>query len=311
MPLSRVLATVAAVGSGAILASVALASHQAVHAASATTVHTCAAADGELRVTEANVPCAPEERRVRLRLPAPADPECTADNSRLEKLSRRVRDLESQDRRGTLRGRRVVAPFTVIQKSGQRLVRIEEQNVTFYNRDEKPVAWIVADNSGGLLQVQTAAGDREASIGVQGRLARVLLEENDKARIDVGRRANGRYGLQVFSQDKLVAYVGQSEAGSGLVHINDVSGATKAAMFVSSPSGVGVVDVRNASGTSVGLVSGSERAGLLQLSDGTGTVMVEAGVNPNGAGVVRTGPNMRGAGVGLVGLVPSFILGKP
>jgi hypothetical protein len=39
--------------------------------------------------------------------------------------------------------------------------------------------------------------------------------------------------------------------------------------------------------------------------------MVEAGVNPNGAGVVRAGPNMRDFGVGLIGLVPSMILGKP
>jgi hypothetical protein len=52
-------------------------------------------------------------------------------------------------------------------------------------------------------------------------------------------------------------------------------------------------------------------AGLMELNDGTGTAIVEAGVNPDGAGVVRTGPNMRGFGVGLVGLVPSMILGKP
>lgn len=71
-------------------------------------------------------------------------------------------------------------------------------------------------------------------------------------------------------------------------------------------------EVRNGPGTIVGMMSASQQAGLLQLTDGGGRLMVEAGVDAkDGAGIVRTGPDMRHSGVGIVGLTPSSIRGKP
>ena len=173
-------------------------------------------------------------------------------------------------------------------------------------------AWIVADNSGGMLLTQTVAGDRQAMISSQGKRAHVLIKENDQDRIDLGRQNNGRYSLLVSgAQNKVVAGIGQSKAGSGLVLVADAAGAERAKMWVDSPAGGGRVDVANSSSAIVGVISAGAQAGHLQLTDSGGKPMVEAGVIDSGAGVVRAGPLMRDSGVGLVGLVPSYILGKP
>jgi hypothetical protein len=311
----KLAAGLSAFGCGAVVAFVVLVSLEDLQAArKIILIHTCAGADGTLKVTGPAMPCAPEEPRVRLQL-IREEEECKKEDDRVERLERRLRDLEARDRRGTLRGRRVVAPFEVVMKKGDghsRLLRIEEQNVTFYNRDQKPVAWIVADNSGGMLQTQSVAGDREARIAAQNKRAHVLIKENDQDRTDLGRQNTGRYSLLVSgAQNKVVAGIGQSLAGSGVMQVADAAGVTKASLFVDSNTGSGRLEVRNGPGTVVGLTSASSQAGQLQLTDGGGRPMVEAGVIDGGAGVVRTGPNMRNSGVGLVGLVPSYILGKP
>jgi hypothetical protein len=84
-------------------------------------------------------------------------------------------------------------------------------------------------------------------------------------------------------------------------------------MYIQSPSGAGRLQVANPKGTMVGVMqaAGSEGVSPFQLSDAAGTAMVEAGLTANGAGVVRAGPEFRNFGVGLVGLVPSMIIGKP
>jgi hypothetical protein len=315
MPGSVFLARCSAFGCGAVVALVLIAARQPVNAASAArTIHTCAAADGSLRLSDPATPCQPDERRVRVQIPGQDDQECKSDDARLEKLKQHLNDLETRDRKGTLRGRRVKAPFQVVTRKGLRVLRIEEHNVTFYNLAGKPVVWIVADNSGGMLQTQSINGDREATISAQGNLARILIKEHDKDRIDLGRRKNGRYGLQVFgASDKMVSYLGQSEVGSGLLVISDANGVEKAAMYVRKQDGAGRVHVMNPAGAVVGVMqaSGSEGESPFQLSNASGAAMVEAGLIATGAGVVRAGPEFRNFGVGMLGLVPSMVMGKP
>jgi hypothetical protein len=305
--------TVAAFPCGAVLAFVAIASMPGVRAAGAKTIHTCAAADGMLRVTDSAVPCGPEERRVRLTLPAATERDCKAEDGRMERAARRLRDLEARARRGTLGGRRMVAPFEVITTNKKRLLKIEEQHVTLYNRDLKPVVWIVSEPSGGLLQVQTVDGERSLTVSALDRRAHLLIQEEEgRDRIHVGRRANGRYGLLVSEKGgQVVARLGQSENGSGLAEVAGTGGIPAATLRVDVNKGL--LTVSNAKGANVASLSasGTGGAGHLVLHDAAGTTMVESGVTPDGAGVVRTGPGMRHSGVGIVGLVPSFILGKP
>ena len=68
MLIANRFAGISAFACGAVIAMVVLAARQDLTAAPAIYVHTCAAADGSLRYTEATVACAPEERRIRIRL---------------------------------------------------------------------------------------------------------------------------------------------------------------------------------------------------------------------------------------------------
>ena len=311
----KLFARLSVFGCGAVVAFVVMVSREDVQAAKVVIVHTCADADNTLRVTAPNMPCAPEQRRVRLQLIREEDEECKEDDGRVERLERRLKDLEARDRRGTMRGRRVHAPFEVVMNKGEKhskLLRIEQQNVIFYNGDQKPVAWIRADINGGLLVTESVGGNRTALIEAHNNRAHVLIKENNKDRVDLGRREIGRYNLQVFgAQNKLVAGIGQSKPGPGLLVVADAAGTEKAWMFLDESRNSGRLEVSNSSGAVVGEMAARPEAGYLQLKDGGGTAMVHAGINGNGAGVVNTGPNMRGFGVGLVGLVPSMILGKP
>jgi hypothetical protein len=297
---------------GAVIAIVVLASRQDLNAAPAIFVHTCAAADGTLRYTEATVPCAPDERRIRITVPGKKDPECNDDEQRVAKLENRLKDLEYRDRMGTLRGRRVKAPFEVATKDGGRLLRIEEQNVTFYNRDRKPVVWILADASGGMLQAQTVDGAREVTIAAQDNRSHLAVKEKGIVRVDVGRRTNGRYSAQFFgANEKQVAGLGQSEAGSGILLIGDGAGTTKVSMHINKLTNGGTrVEVANAPGDVVGWMSAAAGGGQLRILNSDGVVKAEAGLTVDDVGVVRTFPGNCHSGVGIVGVIPDCIVGR-
>lgn len=308
---SRISGALSAFACGAVVALVAMVSREDVIAAKSATVHTCAGADGTLHMTNAAVPCAPGERRVRIKVRIPEEKDCEEDSARLQKLESRLKDLEYRDRMGTLRAKRVHAPFEVVTKRDGRLMRIEEQNVTFYNQDAKPVVWIEADASGGLLQTQTASGDREAVIAAQGGRSHLLIKEKEEDRVDLGRRANGFYSMQVYGPaNKLVAGIGQSLAGSGILLIGDAAGNTKAKMSFDARLGT-VMSVSNRGGTEVGTISALAGGGVLQLTDAAGRSMVEAGLTEANVGVVRTLPGTCHFGMGILGLVPNCVVGRP
>jgi hypothetical protein len=312
MSRTRLVARLSAFACGAVVALVVVASRQSLSAANAVTIHTCAAADGTLRLTGEAVPCGPEERRVRIKVRAPEDPECKEDNERLQKMERRLKDLEYRDRMGTLRGRRVRAPFEVVTKKGGRLLRIEEESVTFYNASEKPVVWIKTDYSGGVLHAHSATSPREVMIGARGSRSHLVIKEKGHDRIDLGRRANGRYSLQVYGpQNKQVAGFGQSEAGSGIMMIGDVTGTPKVSMFINKLTDGGTrLEVANSAGAIVGSMSAAGGGGQLQLTDAAGNSMVEAGLTEANVGVVRTLPGTCHFGIGILGVAPNCIVGK-
>jgi hypothetical protein len=278
------------------------------------TIYLCFGAEGtEVRVVEPKVPCKPSERRVQVKQPDPKPKEEAERNSRLEALRQRVNDLEERERLGRLVPTRVVAPFEVVDSKKRRILRIDEQSVTAYNQAGKILAWIVADRAGGQLQLESPDGKKAATLSARDNRAHLLLEEGTKPRIDLGRRIDGRYGLQVFSKSgPVVAYMGQSDMGNGLVFVSGKNGNRGAEAFADDSTNTGFVAVKNTNGIAVGsLYSDSDGAGRLRLTDATGEIHVNAGVTPDGRGVVQTGPQMRHSGVGLVGLVPSFIMGNP
>ena len=308
----RMFARLSAFACGAVVAIAWLMSHQDLSAAPGVTVHTCAAADGTLRYSQPDVPCGAGERRVRLRVPPTKDPECKEDNSRVQKLENRLKDLEYRDRMGTLRGRRVKAPFEVVTRNQGRLLRIEQEDVTFYNRAGKPVVWVRADASGGMLQAQSVDGVREVRLAAQDRRSHLAVREADSNRVDVGRRTDGLYSAQVYGANgKQVAALGQSEVGSGVLLIGDAAGTTKTAISINKLTEGGTrVDVRNRAGEVVGWMSAASGGGQLRILDSGGVAKAEAGLTVDDVGVVRTFPGNCHSGVGLVGVVPDCIVGK-
>lgn len=309
---TKMICRLSAFASGAIVALVVVMTRQDVSAEPFVAVHTCVAADGTMRLMDPLVPCAPEERRVRIRVPGAKDPECKDDSERLQKLQSRLKDLEYRERMGGLSRRRVRAPFEVIAENKQPLLRIESQSATFYNHDKKPVVWIVADTSGGMLQAQTAPDLRAVRIAAQGNRAHLVVSESDKPRIDMGRRAKGLYGVQIFTaQNQQVVGFGQSSVGTGLIQIADAAGKSKASMFISKESDEGTtVYAANAAGTDVAILSAASGGGKLRILDSARLAKAEAGLTEANVGVVRTFPGNCHSGVGLVGVVPDCIVGK-
>ena len=71
------------------------------------------------------------------------------------------------------------------------------------------------------------------------------------------------------------------------------------------------LQVANSAGGIVGSMSAASGGGQLQLTNAAGISMVEAGLNEENVGVVRTFPGTCHFGVGILGLVPNCIVGRP
>ena len=274
----------------------------------------CADAEGTMRLNDPPGPCRPGERRLVLKAPELEDPKKDEEpkDKRVAELDDRLKALEERNRLGRLLGSRVVAPFEVTDEAGRRVFYVEEGSVRLYNTGGAAVARIVANEHGGYFEGRSATAPVTAAIGSSDQQVGVIVQESDKRRVSLGRNNQGNYGVRIYNaSEKLVAGLGQSEAGSGIAVVADAQGNPKAQMY-SLPAGAGMVEVVNASGVGVATMSaaGHGGAGMLQLTNGSGTVMVEAGVLPTGIGVVRAGPAGFNSGVGFVGLPSSLIQGK-
>jgi hypothetical protein len=97
------------------------------------------------------------------------------------------------------------------------------------------------------------------------------------------------------------------------VSVFDAAGNKRVRLDCESAQGSGMVAVSNVDGLDVAMLSAraAGSSGLLQLTNGSGTVMVEAGVLATGIGAVRAGPGGFQHGLGFLGLPASYIEGKP
>jgi hypothetical protein len=274
----------------------------------------CADAEGALRLGEGGL-CRPGERSLVLKAPdlEEAKPDEPPKDQQVADLDRRLKDLEERNRRGRLLGSRVIAPFEVVDEAGTRVFYVQKGSVSAHTAAGTMVARIVADEKGGYFEGRTTSGTDTAVIGGTGEHADVVIRENGRQRIQLGRNEQGAYGVRVFSAaSKLVAGLGQSRAGNGIAMVADLEGTPRAKMY-SLPVGAGIVEVINGQGVGVATMSaaGPGGAGILQLSNASGKVMVEAGVSQAGIGIVRAGPAGFNAGVGFLGLPGSYIEGRP
>lgn len=294
-------------------------------------IYACTDAEGIMRRTETEVPCNPGERRIVLKYP-PIEQPCDKQPRRdLTGLQRRVAELEAHVDYGRLSSP-VIAPFEVVNEAGIRVFVVEAPNpaapelagTQIFNEVGTRVAAIATNQGGGAVSVfsgttkpldvapSVSAAVVSATISARDTDAAVTIYGGQSRRLELGRRENGRYSLRVFgSNDKMVAGIGESEAGSGIAIVADAAGNPRVRLSRHS-SGSGQVVVTNAEGIDVATLSGSGHAGsgLLQLTNGSGTLMVEAGVLDSGVGAVTTGPGMFQHGIMFLGLPGSYINGK-
>jgi hypothetical protein len=92
---------------------------------------------------------------------------------------------------------------------------------------------------------------------------------------------------------------------NGEIHVVDASGASRATMVAE-----GAFSIRSAGGATLVRIGEGTGGGLLQIANSGGNAMVEAGVHPTGAGIVRAYP-LGSPGGGMVGMPGTFIMGRP
>lgn len=315
--MTNIISTLTSFGLGIAATIVTFSVYAEVHAQDdpPKTVDVCADAAGTLRLTEVAAPCRPGERRLRIRQPdlqKPNDQQAQND-ARIDDLRTRVKALEKRAAEGKLLKNRVFAPFEVVNEDGYVIFRVENEYVWFYNSKNKAVARIVADDDGGFLETRSLTDNLQAVLGVRGNRANLFIQHHDNSRVVLGSdETGGRYGLRVLQPDgKVVASIGQNQDGDGQAFVADAGGTPRAA-FTVLRNGGGSLEIKNKGGTTVANLLASEMGnGRLTLFNQAGATMVEAGVNAENVGVVRTGPSAFGPGGSFVtGFPASYIIGK-
>jgi hypothetical protein len=285
-------------------------------------IHVCVASDGALRVTPPGTPCPAGQRGMFFKkVGSMGTPQAvssgsspTSSDARIRSLEQRVAALEGQAARTGLT-RRVTAPLEIVDRNGRPVFSVGEDRVArLYNMNGKNVVRLNAGDTGGSVITNNAEGSVIAAMGATNTEANVKIQETAgsivRAELGSGTTTNGTYRLAFSTKDgKSVAKIGQNEQGGGSAWVADANGIVRAVMSTTKDK-KGYVSVDNAAAISVATLTEGEHGGVLALTDSGGEVMVDAGVLPTGAGVVRAGPGsfMMAAGVGLPG---SFIMGKP
>lgn len=285
-------------------------------------VHACVDKNGVLGMVDLSAACPSGQQSLMIKnatpdlnLDKPEDKspdDTTLDKATLEDVNRRLAKLEEEGC-AALGRRKAVAPFDVVDRSGKLIFEVIENAAGVFNGGSTPAAAIVADQSGGLFSAKN--GDLRVSFGVIApRLAGLSVSEHGIPRIEIGRNlSKSTYSLRFLSgSHQLIAGIGEGNDGrGGLVLINDGQGNQKVVMEVTE-KGVGRIGVMSGSGRPIAaLTEGDHATGAFYACAAGGNcspVMVGAGTNDSGVGVVATGPGFYATGP--TGAPGSFLVGK-
>jgi hypothetical protein len=285
-------------------------------------VHVCANKNGVLRMVAPAAPCPSGQRSLMIKnaisdpgqdKPRNTTPEGTSlDKAMLEDANRRLIQLEELGC-GALGKRKVIAPFEVVDRSGKKIFAVIENAAGLFDGGSTPVAEMIADRAGGLFRA--TGPDTRVSFGINApRIAGLTVSEKGKPRIELGKGLEkGTYRLGFLStSNQLIAGIGENpDNKAGLVLINDGQGKQKAIMEVVD-NGRGRVGVMSGSGKPIAALTEGERgAGAFYIcaaGSSCDPLMVDAGTNDQGVGVVATGPRFYIQGP--TGAPGSFLIGK-
>jgi hypothetical protein len=281
-------------------------------------IHVCIDKDDVMHVVVPIAICPSGQRSARLKY-ALADvdsdkpPKDTSlDTAKVEGLNRRLSRLDEMGC-AAFRKNKVVAPFEVVDRSGKRIFSVIENAAGLFNGGNYPAATFMAEKGGGLFKAQ--GGDMRVSFGISApRLAGVTVTEKDQPRIEIGKSLiTGAYkSVFLSASGQLIAGVGESPSSkAGAVLINNAQGNQRAIMEVTD-NGRGRVGIMSGSGKPiVALTEGESGGGVFYVCAAGGNcdpVMVSAGTNESGVGVVATGPRFYISGP--TGAPGSFLIGK-
>ncbi len=288
---------------------------QAPADAAVNVIHACAAPDGVLRLAPPTGSCPAGQASLYFRKDTTPQsgqlsppPKETAD-ARIRALEQRIAALE-RDASLTGVGRRVSAPFEVLDKGKPVFAVLDDRTVRLYNVAGKDLVRLETTDAGGILYTGNGAG-MGAVIGTTASEASFRLMEGKAVRTELGRNPTDGNFRAIFTApggSVRVAGIGESNLGSGSAFVADKSGNVRVAM--NAPSSGGLISAYNTAGVPVATLSeGKTAGGLLEITSSGGERMVVAGVQPGGFGVVQAGPAsfMQAAGLGLPG---SYIAGK-
>jgi hypothetical protein len=282
-------------------------------------LHVCADKNGMLRRVAPRAPCPNGQRSLVIQnaisdldadKPQNKTPgDISLDRARLEDINRRLAELQELGC-AALGKRRVVAPFEVVDNSGKTMFSVVQDAAGLFNGGPRAVATMTAD---GLFIA--AGGNTRVSFGVNPpRLVGLTVSYQDKPRIELGKGLQkGTYRLAFLSSsNQFVAGIGQNPDNlAGLVLINDGQGKQRAIMEALD-NGKGRVGVMSGRGKAIAALSEGGRGGgafyICAAGGSCDPLMVSAGTNDNGVGVVATGPRFYIQGP--TGAPGSFLIGK-
>ncbi|MFO1467414.1 MAG: hypothetical protein U1F35_13420 [Steroidobacteraceae bacterium] len=296
-------------------------------------IQVCAAADGLMRIVALGTTCPAGQRGLKLQRaeanlePPKTDddtkPTCTpADTKRIAELERRLKELEDGAEGGSVT-QRVVAPFVVNDKDGNKVFSVEHDDwgnrAYLFSPGGKKSARMVASENGGYFLGTSIDQKFGAAVGAGGSAANLAVVDHvgtdaEVSRVILGKNLrDGLYGLTVQKDaSKPIAFLGERQDGNGHTRLYDSAGKPRVGMGVLTKTGKGGIGVQNDAGTLVGvLTEGTNGGGLMYLTNQQEQMMVEAGVTAEQVGVVRAGPESFKPGYGVLGLPGSYISGKP
>lgn len=285
-------------------------------------VHVCVAQDGVLHVVTYASGCQQGERSLMLKRAKPQvgqqkpkeknGDETTLDRAKLEDIHRRLIKLEEMGC-AAFGKRRVVAPFEVVGRDGKRMFYVANNAAGLFDANGKNAATIAADQAGGIFTARNQSTSVVFGINSP-RLAGIGISEAAKTRVQLGKGlANGTYRLLFLSPSgQLVSGIGQNpDNKAGLVLINDGQGNQKVIVEVLD-NGKGRIGIMSGGGKPIVALTEGERGGGVFYACAAGgncdPLMVSAGTNDSGVGVVSTGPRFYIQGP--TGAPGSFLIGK-
>ncbi len=200
----------------------------------------------------------------------------------------------------------VVAPFEVIDRTGEVILSVERDFVKIFHAGQAQAQIAVSENGANIVLGDALKAHLYSFAGDAG----FTVEDKGTERIALGTGENGNHRLVFLTADgKTIAGIGETTQGTGAVRVGTADGGIRASMQLDG-EGKGLVAVMNDAGLPIAaLKEGANGGGLLEITNAQGEPMVHAGVHEDGYGVVKTGPASFATGAGL-GLPGSYIIGR-